>query len=377
MVRGVCIIHGGDISKPFGGTHRVVTFAKALRDAGFSVHLVVPKPSSSLPEGMEDIYVHIVPVGERETVDEPFRGLAVLLKAKKIAKANDLIIQIEHATLAGLATLMGYTNFVLDVHDLSFADPRYLSLPFSKVVNKFLYKLEGRAVTFASKIVVVSNPMKDFIIRNWNISKEKIEVIPNGYFESEIEEMSDEKEENIIVRMGALYPHLDVDSIIRLANFLKNNDEDMKIYLIGDGGLRREIEKRVLIENLSNIIITGSLPYKKAMKLTAKAKICFHVVKKNLATFVSCPVKILDYAALGKPMVLSDVSELSRIFEQRRAALVSSPTNPNDFIENVHKLLNDEALRRRLGENARRVVKDFTWEKQGKKLVKVYEEITK
>ena len=46
----ICIAHGGDISIPCGGTNRVIAFSKSLRENGFNVHLVVPKPKNKFPE---------------------------------------------------------------------------------------------------------------------------------------------------------------------------------------------------------------------------------------------------------------------------------------------------------------------------------------
>jgi glycosyltransferase involved in cell wall biosynthesis len=55
------------------------------------------------------------------------------------------------------------------------------------------------------------------------------------------------------------------------------------------------------------------------------------------------------------------------------AALVSDPSKPEEFVENVRRLLNDEGLRKRLGMRARKLAENFTWEKQGEKLVRLYE----
>jgi len=372
----ICIAHGGDVSEPSGGTNRVIAFATALRDAGFDVHLIVPSPKRRFSSDLQNIRIHTVPIKAGGVKDQPIRALLISLKAKRIAEKNNAILQIEHSTLAGFATLIGCSDFVLDMHDLAFMSPLYGNLPFAKVVQKFIYMIEKRAVTKAFKIIVVSNPMKEFIIKEWDISEDKIVVIPNGYFESKIKglEKNDRViDEHMIVRLGTLFRHLDVENVINLAKSL--TDENIKIYLIGDGELRPYLEERIRRENLRNIVITGWLPYEEAIRLTAKAKLVFLTIKRSLTTEMACPIKILDYAALGKPMVLSDVSELSKTFKENQAALVSNPENPDAFIENVRVLLENENLRKRISSNAKKLVKDFTWEKQGEKLVKMMERL--
>ena len=62
-----------------------------------------------------------------------------------------------------------------------------------------------------------------------------------------------------------------------------------------------------------------------------------------------------------------------RDLKLNNAALVSDPTKPYEFIENVHILLENKKLREEISSNAREWAKNFTWEKQVEKLAKVYE----
>ena len=71
-----------------------------------------------------------------------------------------------------------------------------------------------------------------------------------------------------------------------------------------------------------------------------------------------------------------DISEVCKIFKENNAALVSDPSDQKKFIDNVRVLLENETLRRKLSFNAKKLVKDFSWEKQAEKFVNVIEEIT-
>ena len=150
---------------------------------------------------------------------------------------------------------------------------------------------------------------------------------------------------------------------------------EIQIYLVGDGNVKNELQKKIEKYGIKNVIITGWLPYEEALSLTARSLLTFEIVKKSMTTKMASPIKILDCAALGKPMVLSDISELSKVFKENQAALVSDPSDPDKFIENVHMLLDDEKLRKKLGENAKKLVKDSTWEKQGEKLARIMKEM--
>ena len=369
----ICIAHGGDISLPSGGTNRVIAFAKALRDNGFDVHLVVPKPKNNLQD-LDDIKVHEVAIRRGGVKDQAFRALLVSLKAKSLARKENATLQIEHSTLGGFATLIGCSNFILDMHDLAFESPLYGNLPFSRLIQKFIYKIEKRAVSKASKIIAVSNSMKDFIMREWNVSEEKVEVIPNGYWEEKFKKFDFNEiheVDGMICFLGTLHLKLDLDKIIRLAKSLENS----QIYIIGDGPMRAELERKINESRVSNIIFVGWLPEEEALKFVVKSQVCIMPLTPSLSTKVSCPVKLFSYAALGKAIVTDDIADMCRVFKEHNAVLVCDPANPYEFIENVKKLLENKLLRKKVSSNARRLVNNYTWENMGRRIVSLYEKI--
>ena len=361
----IVIAHGGDISFPGGGTNRVLTFAKALAENGYEVSLVVPKPKRKIPE-LANVEIHTIPIGAKSIKDQILRAMLVSWKAKKLAEKENAILQVEHSTLGGIAASLGCSNYILDIHDLEFDGSLYKSIPLAP---KIIYYLEREAVSKASKIIVVSEPMKEFLVKNWRVPEEKIVVIPNGYFHEKLKKFSgNEEEDGLISFIGVLTHNVDYDKVVNLAK----SRGDVRIYMIGDGPMRAEFIKRVKREGLKNILVPGFLPDDEAYSILAKSQVCIFPLKNTLHTKVAGHMKTFDYAALGKA-IATDRDGTAVIFERHNAALVSDPANPEEFIENVHKLLEDSNLRRKTGENAKKLVKDFTWEKQGEKLVRMYE----
>jgi len=361
----IVIAHGGNIGFPGGGTNRVLAFTKALAENGYEVSLVVPKPKGKIPE-LPNVEIHTIPIGAKSIKDQILRALLISWKAKKLAEKENAILQVEHSTLGGIAASLGCSNYILDIHDLEFDGSLYKSIPLAP---KVIYYLERRAVSRASKIIVVSEPMKEFLVENWRVPEEKIAVIPNGYFHEKLKKFNgNEEEDGLISFIGVLTHNIDFDKVINLAKSRK----DIKIYMIGDGPMRAKFVKRIEEENIKNIKVLGFLPDDEAYRILARSQVCINPRKNELHTTVSAGVKNFDYAALGKA-IATDRDGTAVIFEKHNAALVSDPANPEQFIENVHKLLEDSNLRRKLGENAKRLVKDFTWDKQGEKLVRMYE----
>lgn len=373
MAKSVVIAYAGDISISNGGTNRVVAIAKSLSNANIDVHLVVSKTRNGIHTDLsqlENVYIYQIPIVDKGIKNQLIRAVLILLKAKKVAKKNNSVLQVELASLAGIAHFLGCHDYILDVNDISFKDPQYTNLPFSKIIVHLMYSIERAAVLNASKIIAVSNPMKDFIANEWDIEGDRIVVIPNGYFSEHINPNTVVSSTvNMIARMGTLFQHFNEDIFIKLARVLET--EGISVYLIGDGIVRQKIEMSLKKENINNVTITGWLPYSEAMSLAAQAQFLFLAEKRSLTTEVACPVKILDYAALKKPMVISDTSELSEIARTKGIALVSIPEDQDSFIQNVRLLLNNEPLQNDMSLKCEKFVKEYSWDIQGGKFLEL------
>lgn len=378
-MRKICIALNNDYLSVPGGAHdRIIAIVNGLRKNGFDVSLVAPAPKTKLPNDLHGVDIQTVPTTLKESlVCRMYRTVLLAHKATEIQKHTGAILQFEHSLFGGYAAATGSSGFVLDMHDLSFDSPLFEDIPAHKKFQRILYHLEKMAVKRALKIIVVSNPMKDFIMNEWNVPEEKIVVIPNGYSESKLRMFQDVGEEDSIVSfIGRLHPKLDIDKFIGVGKLLKNIGGSL--YIIGDGPIRNLLEQKIKQNNLiNNVVLTGHLPDIEAYTLLAKSRVAIFPLKisKSINTAAMNPVKVFDYAALGKAMVLDDISEMCKIFKENNAALVSDPSDKEEFIENVRVLLGDESLRKKLSGNAKRLVKDYTWEKQGDKLARMYEEI--
>jgi glycosyltransferase involved in cell wall biosynthesis len=82
--------------------------------------------------------------------------------------------------------------------------------------------------------------------------------------------------------------------------------------------------------------------------------------------------KILEYMAMGKPIVQFDLREGRRSAQE--ASLYAKPNDEVEFAENILKLLESPELREKIGaEGRRRMEEMFEWRHQAPKLLEVYE----
>jgi len=361
----ICLVHGGDLSEPSGGTDRVSAFAAGLNDAGYDVAVVVPTPGGEVPNRLDPVEIIPVSVGNRGVIDQPARAIKLACKARRVADERNARLQIEHATLAGATDVLDVSFDVLDMHDLSFQSPLYGDLPLGGLIQRIIRHVEGRALSEASEVIVVSERMAEFVATEWEIPRAGLTVIPNGYFPEVVAPYrKTDTVRGCVAFLGTLHPKVDVEAVISVAEL----PEVSECVVIGDGPQREALERAAA--TVEDLRVTGRLPDEEAFPLLARASVAINPQYASDLQAASSPVKLYYYAALGRPMVLTEGPELAEELANIEAAELVSPGG--SFAEPVSDLLTDPARRSQMEEAARGASQGFTWSRRVDKLVDMY-----
>lgn len=368
MSDALCIVHETDITEPSGGTDRVVNFAGGLTERGVDVSLVVPDPNNQPPQALDE--VNIVSVSPSRLQLKSLFAAKLVRKGKRLAADRDARFQIEHSSLAGVAAGLGCSGYVLDMHDLVFPSPRFGSLP---VISNAAKQVERLGVSRASHTVVVSTPMQDVLYEIWNVPASDVYVIPNGYTPSEVEGFAEKNTvEGHVGFIGTLHPKLDYETFVELAK----RPEVESVLVIGDGKVYDDLKAAAERNGVADsITLTGRIPGDEAYERLASAEVFVYPIDESEHTRMLSSVKIFDYAALERPMVLDDVSESDvwKRFKVEDAASFADPHERRDFVDKVCQLLDDENRKEELTRNAREIVEEYRWEHQVDRIGEVHE----
>lgn len=80
--------------------------------------------------------------------------------------------------------------------------------------------------------------------------------------------------------------------------------------------------------------------------------------------------------ACGVPVIVTTAGALPEIIKPGETGILVPLKNPHALASAISRLLNDEPLRRRMGDAARdHIERNFTWEKAAKAILKIYEEV--
>ena len=120
-----------------------------------------------------------------------------------------------------------------------------------------------------------------------------------------------------------------------------------------------------------HVTFTGRVSDEQLLAMLNTADVCVNPDVANEMNDKSTMNKIMEYMALGKPIVQFDLTE-GRVSAQD-ASLYARRNDPADLARLLVELLDDEPRRRRMGEIGRRRVMDsLSWEHEAPKLLAAY-----
>lgn len=255
---------------------------------------------------------------------------------------------------------------VVSVHGV-FAD-RGFALNFAQFVYLRTFGLE--AFRSADRVICLTRGDVEEVVR-FGCPLEKIRLVPNAV---DIERFKPckEREDDLVVWVGRFVPEKGLKYLVEAAKIVAKEFKDVKFLLVGYGPLKTKIMKLAYDRGLLDryISFTGPLNRDKVAKVLGKATVfVFPSLKEGL------PLSVLEAMACGVPVVGSDIPGINDVITHGKNGLLVPARNPEVLATAVLTLLNDEDFRRRLGQNARRLmVGKYSWDIIIEKIEKVYYE---
>ena len=246
-------------------------------------------------------------------------------------------------------------------------------------------KIELLCLRVADVVVVVSRPMKEELVAR-GIAPEKILVNPNGV---DPERYSPGVDGSAVRSKYGLDGKLVVGFIGTFGKWhgaevlaeafgllLDKNPryrEILRLLMVGDGvnmPLVRKAGER--FRTADCCILTGLVPQEEGPGHLAACDILSspHVPNPDGTPFFGSPTKLFEYMAMGKGIVASRLDQIGEILEQGRTAWLVEPGDAGSLAAGLERLVEDEPLRKRLGEAARReAIEKYTWRGHTRKII--------
>lgn len=274
------------------------------------------------------------------------------------------------------APVFYFKKRITTIHDLT---PKYFpGHKMDSLLRKAAFSLVLKRSVFASeKIIAVSNYTKDEILKHYNVSPEKIEVIYQGiphrlrpaeaFSEGGQKENAQISKEQFLEKYKLSKPyifytgvwryHKNIVGLIQAFDILKNKHK--KDILLVLGGREDSFYPEVRCEweklDASRDIIRPGFIEDEEMGLFLENAQCF-VLPSFIEGFGFGPLESL---AFGTPTAVSDIPATREALGE--AGLYFDPKNPEDMAEKINLVLEDEKLREELVLRGKEMIKKYDW----------------
>jgi len=381
-----------NLPSPFD--RRVWQEAAALRDAGYAVSIVCPtgKGYDRKFEVIDGIHIwryRLPAEGEGALgylVEYTVALLSTFVLSFKVlfARGFDVIHACNPPDLffliGGLFKLFG-KKFLFDHHD---ANPELYEAKFGR--KDFLWKvmvwLEKLTFRCADVSIATNESYRRIAIGRGGMPPERVFVVRSGPSLERMKitppnEALKHGRRYLVGYVGVMGRQEGIDYLLRAVAHLVHDLKrtDVHFALVG-GGTSLE-EMRMLAKRLGvsdYVTFTGRVPDAEMLAVLNTAELCVNPDVANEMNDISTMNKIMEYMALGKPIVQFDLAEGR--FSAQAAALYARRNNAFDLAVKIAELLDDPARRAAMGAFGRqRVERELEWRYEVPKLLAAYDRL--
>lgn len=258
-----------------------------------------------------------------------------------------------------------FKNFILEIHSLSKKIKPFHKKIWQKakkliVLTNFIKKRLAIAGILSNKIFVASD----------GVDLEKFDI---GISKKEArKKLRLPQNKNLIVYTGHFYKWKGVDVLFEASK--SSNPKDLFIFV---GGTRKDIKdskNKFFKVNSKNVSIVGHRPHPEIpyWLKSADVLVLIGTKKSNISKEYTSPMKMFEYMASRRPIVVSDLPSFREILDNKNAVLVK-PDNAQALLDGIKQTLENLHLSDRISEQAYKNVQKYTWRERAKKILSFIE----
>ena len=369
---------------------RVWQEATTLVQNGYTVSVICPKGKGYEAEEETLEGVHIF----RHDMPEEGNGPIGYLREYSTALKEEIRLAEEVYRKIGFEVIQGCNppddiylvarrfksrgvSYVFDHHDIC---PELFGAKFGKesgVLYTGLKWLERQTYKHCSFAFVTNESYRQIAIGRDHMDPEKVIVLRSG---PRMERMQIQPPDPSVRRgypymvgyLGVIGQQEGVEFLLEAAEYIKQRENNVFWGIVGGGPHLEALKQKAHEMELDDCVeFTGRAPDDVMLRYLNTADVCVNSDRYNAMNDKSTMNKVLEYMALGKPIVQFDLTEGK--YSAGEASLYAKRNDAADMAEKIESLLHDPAKRKTMGEYGRqRIMKELSWEHTSKALLDGY-----
>ncbi len=270
-------------------------------------------------------------------------------------------------------------RFLFDHHDIN---PELYEAKFGRrdFFYRLMVRLERWTFRTASVSIATNESYRRIAIERGGMDPDRVFVVRSGPKLDRLRQLPPVPElrrgrRHLVGYVGVMGKQEGIDLLLQAVAHLvhRMKRDDIHFGLVG-GGTSLEAMKRYAQELgvADHVTFTGRVDDQRLLEMLNTADVCVNPDVANEMNDKSTMNKIMEYMALGKPIVQFDLTE-GRVSAQQ-ASLYARPNDVVDLAEKIAELIDDPERRRQMGEFGRhRVNHELEWRHEAPKLLAAYD----
>lgn len=349
----------------FLGAHssiHIVKWVNEMAERGHNVNLITMHPGEEKLN--KNVVIYKLPIKPPLGYYLNTLYLKILLK-----KIKPDILNTHYASGYGtLARLSDFQPNLLSVWGSDVFDFPYESRFKMKILQKNLktaFRIASTSYVMKKQTERIFKPLKEIAITPFGVDCEKFKPLDLNKVNNKI----------VIGTVKRMAPKYGISNLIKAFALVKSRtDKNIELILVGGG--KQEEELKNLAKKLSvdkYISFVGAVPHSDVPKWLNRFDIYCALSESE-----SFGVAIIEASACGVPVVVSDAGGLLEVVVDNKTGYIVPRNNPEITAEKIEILVNNEKLRKKMGEAGRSfVLENYEWKENADMMEKIYNEVIK
>jgi glycosyltransferase involved in cell wall biosynthesis len=378
---------------------RIEREARSLIEAGHAVFLLCPRqrgqPEQENVGGMDVRYIALPDIKFEKVIDLALyrAGISSAINPGWIEIMDSVVreeqisaIHIHNLPLVETAVTVAQRHDIPVVSDLHELYPENIKVSYPWLQGHLIcwtgrwYEREKRCFRDSSRVIVISDAAKEYYIKKYNVSPDKVVVI-GGMIDLEefygfriYPDITNQfKDLYTIVYAGGYAHYRGLDTLVKAFAQVLKEIPNAHLLLVGPHpieALRRGVEPRIF----DHITITGYVDYSLFRSYIGAGKVAVHPLKiTNRQMEYACPNKIFQYMACGLPIVASRSISFKQYIADSGAGVLFRSGDHIDLARAITALYRDPGLAASYAHNALAAVNQYyNWKNESEKLLDIY-----
>jgi glycosyltransferase involved in cell wall biosynthesis len=290
----------------------------------------------------------------------------------------------DYLVFAALPMKLAGVPVLLDLHE---AMPEFFRSRFPRAANPISYRLlrlqERLSIAFANEVMTVNEPLAERL-RGLGVKADRLTVVLNspdlGLFDPTAYPRRKFMADGTlrIVYTGALTPTYELDVVLRAVASIKRSRPEMPVQatFYGRGDALPALEALAADLGIADRVgYPGRIPIEDVPRAIADADIGVAPTRLDPFTGMSLSTKLLEYAAMNKPVVASRLPTVERYFAPDTLT-VYEPGDADSLAASILRLVDDAPGRRLRVELTRKRVDELSWTRQSEAFLSLVDRLT-